>query len=103
MRTIWNLLRAGVILAIASLIGYYSYDKFGWLSVVTNVAFMTIGFLLVGTWATRNNRYEATSDEPCSNVTVTSVDVAEDPVVIDREETDTERFTVESRTTNSVN
>lgn len=94
MRVFWNLVRTFAYLAVAGLVGYYNFEKNGWLGAITNLAFLILGVLLVGTWQRpTRNRSGQTSDQPSLNVTATSVAVAAGPERTDRVETPTSAAT----------
>ena len=94
MRVFWNLVRTTAYLAVAGLVGYYNFEKNGWLGAITNFAFLVLGVLLVATWqrATKS-RSGQSSDLPSLNVTATSVAVAGGPERTDKGETPTSATT----------
>lgn len=55
VRTLGNLFRSSVILAVGGLIGYYSFTAAGWIGIATNVLFFALGIVLVTTWRKKEN------------------------------------------------
>lgn len=94
MRIFWNLVRTLAYLAVAGLVGYYNFEKNGWLGAITNLAFLVLGLLLVATWqrATRS-KCGQNSDQPCLSVTATSAVAAPSPEGTGREVTPTSAAT----------
>lgn len=90
MRLFWNLVRTTAYLAVAGLVGYYNFEKNGWLGAITNAAFLILGILLVATWQRATKKQCGSHSElPSLNVTATSVAVAGGPERTGREETPT--------------
>ena len=75
---------------MSGLVGYYNFEKNGWLGVITNTAFLVIGTLLVATWRRpERKKSEHDSDTPSLSVTATSVAVVGSPEKTDKGETAT--------------
>lgn len=90
LRIFGNIVRTTAYLCVAGLVGFYNFEKNGWLGVSTNLAFLIIGVLLVATWRSpTRKRFGPNSDAPSSSATATGVVVVAKPDEIDREATNT--------------
>ena len=76
LRTLGNLFRAIVLLAILGLVGYYNFESTGIIGAATNALFFAIGIVLVTTWRKKENSVSAqSSEEPSLSEQDTPVNV----------------------------
>lgn len=50
LRILINLMRSVLYLAMGCLVGYYSFESGGLISILTNVFFFVLGILMVEIW-----------------------------------------------------
>lgn len=78
LRVLCNLSRSILYLSMCGLVGYYSFESGGLVSVATNLFFFSLGILMVSSWQKKpKKQLEQLSEKASLNDPNTNVNVVE--------------------------
>lgn len=94
MRILANMFRSILYLGIGSLVGYYSFDAGGIISLLTNLFFFALGLLMVASWQSKPKKpLEQPLEEPSLDAQAIDANAVESPDTTVKTETKGQHWT----------